>query len=398
MLALGAVAALASCSQFDSKVPLKDLGFEIGSEIAWNAEYMAYTLRLSLAEGEDGDYLFTYLVDGDPLVKLSSTGGGTVESGQELAMSAKATLICLLPSLAPDKEHALDMEFSREGVSRSYTLKLPDTSQNGIGIRMDTDANLDFSRVILTNRMGPSVTTYDVTFYLDGELLTGIKYMSNTFEMPYLVAGEHVLKVDVRSSLGSESTRLSFTEPQRRQTALAFSYNDFTGRLMLESAYNPLDTAFDITVDITVKGSITARHPLFFGIADPETETFTVTGEATARVTPGINPEQVDGGKLKSLMDEIYANTREDAANAIGNGNRRTLHADVTSVTLSISVHSLGVYAGKTVVTISPSSGSGLPVRYTYAEQTWLRSRGAVQTVYPSLTVNGASPSAVSVL
>ena len=97
-------------------------------------------------------------------------------------------------------------------------------------------------------------------------------------------------------------------------------------------------------------------------------------------------------------MDEIYANTREDAANAIGNGNRRTLHADVTSVTLSISAHSLGVYAGKTVVTISPSSGSGLPVRYTYAEQTWLRSRGAVQTVYPSLTVNGASPSAVSVL
>lgn len=414
MLALGTVAALASCSQFDSKVPLKDLGFEIGSEIAWNAEYMAYTLRLSLAEGEDGDYLFTYLVDGDPLVKLSSTGGGTVESGQELAMSAKATLICLLPSLAPDKEHVLDMEFSREGVSRSYTLKLPDTSQNGIGIRMDTNANLDFSRVILTNRMGPSVTTYDVTFYLDGELLTGIKYMSNTFdgtmavdfarsesytfEMPYLVAGEHVLKVDVRSSLGSESTRLSFTEPQRRQTALAFSYNDFTGRLMLESAYNPLDTAFDITVDITVKGSITARHPLFFGIADPETETFTVTGEATARVTPGINPEQVDGGKLKSLMDEIYANTRDDAANAIGNGNRKTLHADVTSVTLAISVHSLGVYAGKTVVTISPSSGSGLPVRYTYAEQTWLRSRGAVQTIYPSLSVNGVSPSAVSVL
>ena len=399
MLALGAVAALASCSQFDSKVPLKDLGFEIGSEIAWNAEYMAYTLRLSLEEGEDGDYLFTCLVDDDPLVKLYSTGGGTVESGQELAMSAKATLICLLPSLAPDKEHALDMEFSREGVSRSYTLKLPDTSQNGIGIRMDTDANLDFSRVILTNRMGPSVTTYDVTFYLDGELLTGIKYMSNTFdgsmavdfarsesytfEMPYLVAGEHVLKVDVRSSLGSESTRLSFTEPQRRQTALAFSYNDFTGRLMLESAYNPLDTAFDITVDITVKGSITARHPLFFGIADPETETFTVTGEATARVTPGINPEQVDGGKLKSLMDEIYANTREDAANAIGNGNRRTLHADVTSVTLSISVHSLGVYAGKTVVTISPYSGSGLPVRYTYAEQTWLRSRAPSRPSIP---------------
>ena len=414
ILAVGVVAALASCSQFDSKVPLKDLGFEVGSEIAWNAEYMAYTLRLSLVEGEDGDYLFSYLIDGDPLVKISSTGGGTVESGHELAMSAKTTLIYLLPSLAPDKEHVLGMEFTREGVSRSYSLKLPDTSQNGIGIRMDTDAKLDFSRVILTNRMGPSVTTYNVTFYLDGELLTGIKYMSNTFdgsmsvdfarsesytfEMPYLVAGEHVLKVDVRSSLGSESTRLSFTEPQRRQTALAFSYNDFTGRLMLESAYNPLNTAFDITVDITVKGSVTYRHPLFFGIADPKTETFTVTGEATARLTPGITGEQIDGGKLRSLMDEIYGNTREDAANAIGNGNRKVLHADITSVTLDISVHSLGVYAGKTVVTVSPSSGSGLPVKYTYAEPTWLRAKGAVQTVYPSLTVNGTSPSSVSVL
>ena len=412
--ALAAMAGLLGCSQFDSEIPLRDLAFEVKGDIVWNFEYMAYTLRLNLSAGEDGEYTFNYIVDNDPLIKLGTTSGGTVESGAIVSLTEKGSVIYILPSLSSDSEHSLKIEFTREGVSRTYKLELPDTSQNGIGIRIDTDSKLDFSRVILTNLMGTTVTTYNVTFYLDGDLLTGIKYMSNTFEgsmdidfarsesytfeMPYLVAGEHILKVDVKSSLGSESTRIVFTEPQRRQTALTFSYNDFTGRLMIESAYNPLQTAFDITIDMTVKGSITYRHPLFFGIADPQTETFTCTGEATTRVTPGIVAAQIDGGKLKSLMDEVFGNTREDAANAIGNGNQRTLHADITSVTLKFTVHSLGDYAGKTVVTISPSYGSYFPIKYTYKGESWEHGDGFVATLHPGYTVNGSSPSAIRTL
>ena len=414
---LGALVILlsgASCSLFETEVPVRDLGFEVGAEVAWNAEYMAYTLRLTLLDGEDGDCTMGYLIDGDPLLSLYDTGGGSVGSGKEVTLSSRGALVFILPGLPSGDGHSIRLEFVREGVVRTYAVDLPDTGRNGIGVRIDTGAALDFSRVVLTNRMGVSVTTYNVTFYLDGELLSGMKYMSGTFggsmdidfarsesytfEMPYLVAGEHVLKVDVRSSRGSESSRTAFREPQRRQTALSFSYNPFTGQLMLESAYNPLGTSFDVTVDITVHGSLTARHPLFIGIADPETETFTATGEASARVTPDAVAVPVDGGKLRSLMDEVFANTREDAANAIGNGNRRTLHADITSVSLSLSVHSLGTYAGRTVVTVSPASGAGLPVPYTYAGPTWLRDRGAVQTVYPALTVNGVSPSAAGIL
>ena len=55
-------AVLSGCSQFDSEVSLRELSFEIGSDIVWNAEYMAYTLRLSLKEGSDGDYLFSYSI------------------------------------------------------------------------------------------------------------------------------------------------------------------------------------------------------------------------------------------------------------------------------------------------------------------------------------------------
>ena len=414
LLAFLSVNCALACSQFDSEIGIRNLGFEVKSEIAWNAEHMAYTLRLSLSDGEDGDYVFAYIIDEDPLTKLTSTGGGSIESGSEIELTGKNVLIFLLPPMPSDSEHTLTMEFSKDGVSRSYKLPLPDTSQNGIGIRIDTDETLDFSRVILTNLMGASVTTYNVTFYLDGDILTSIKYMSNTFngvmdidfaqsesytfELPYLVAGEHVLKVDVKSTLGSESTRLSFTEPQRRQTALTFSYNPFTGKLMLESEYNPLKTTFDITMDFTVGGYITYRPKKFFGISDPQTDTFISKGEATARLTPGITATQIDGGKLKSLMDEVYSNTRVDAANAIGNSNKRTLHANLLLIELQFTIHSLGEYSGNTVVTIQPSKNSLFPIRYTYEDVTWEYAKGTTETLYPLFYVNGTSPGKVRIL
>ena len=404
-----------SCSPFEGEVQLRDLSFEVGTEVVWNSDYLNWTLRLSLESGESGDFIFSYIVDSDPLVKLRSTGGGTIESGREMSLSDKSGgAVLLLPQLTSGKVHTLSMEFTREGVSRTYTLTLPDTGQKGIGVSIEADPEKDFSTVSLTSLMGLTVTSYNVTFILDGELLSGIKYMGGTFggsmdldfsetesflfELPYLLAGEHLLRIEVRSSQGSESSQLTFTEPQRRRTALHFYYNDFAGRLMVESAYNPLNTSFEITSDISVSGTITYRKPQFFGIADPTTENFSVSGEASSRVTPGIAPVAFDGGRLKALMDEIYSITREDAANAIGNGNKKTLHADITTVTLRLTVHSEGEYAGKVVVTLTPSTGTGFPIKYTYAEETSSRDGGTLQTIYPSYTVNGKSPSSIGAL
>ena len=102
--------------------------------------------------------------------------------------------------------------------------------------------------------------------------------------------------------------------------------------------------------------------------------------------------------KLRSLLDEVYANAREDAATAIGNGNQRTLHTDITEITLSLTVHSLGDYEGKTVVTISPAARTLFPIRYTYGGPTWHCGAGTTVTLYPIYTVNGVSPASVHVL
>ncbi len=403
-----------SCSFLDREAELRDLSFEVSADVAWNAERLAYTLMVSLSSGADGDYVLHYLIDSDPTAKLLSSDGRAVETGDRIPLSTKATAILVLPSLPSSTGHSITMEFSREGVSRTVDMDLPDTGRGGIGIRLDSSQELEFSRVVLTNLMGPAVSTYRVTFQLDGEPLTGIKFLSQTFggsmdldfarsesytfELPYLVAGEHILQVDIKSNLGSESSRIVFTEPQRRQTALTIRYNHYSGALTAESAFNPLETAFEFTVGIRVTGSVTYRHRQFLGIADEKTESFSASGEAVSRVTPGAIAASIDGGKLKALLDEVFSHTRTDAANSIGNGNSRTLHPDINTVTLAVSVRSLGDHAGKTAVSLSPGSGANLPIQYTYTGTTWDRSSGFVRVVYPSYTVNGRSPSSITVL
>ena len=306
----------------------------------------------------------------------------------------------------------LVMEFVREGVSRKKAVVF--RTENAVTVRMDTSSDLDFSRVILGNRMGASQTSYEVTFYLDGEKLSGMKYLgsefggtmeldfarseSYTFELPYILTGEHYLKVDVKSALGSESSVVTFREPERKPTQLIFAYNDVTGMITMLSAHNPLQTVFDITVDITVRGSITYRHKQFIGSASPQTERFTESAQATARLTPGMTASSVDNGTLRALMDKVYSNTRTDASNAIGNGNKRTLHTDITGVELKFTIVSGGATAGRTSVTISPSGPDAFPIRYLYKGTTWWHSANQAATIIPTYTVNGKAASQIHTL
>lgn len=396
-------AAALSCTKFGQSETITDLGFEVATEVAFNSDYLANTLSLRLESGTEGAYVLNYIIDTLNTVHLTTLKGSEVESGDKCDLSLKNPQLFLLPKLSGES-HTLYMEFEREGVSRRDTVTFK--TETAVAVRMDTSEDLDFTRVILSNRMGASLTAYEVTFYLDGDLLTGMKYLggefggsmeldfarseSYTFELPYIVSGEHTLRTEISSELGSEVSVVTFSEPERRPTQLTFSYNDVTGQLMLLSGHNPLHTEFDITLDITVKGQVTYRHKQFFGVADPKTEKFTESGQAKCSFVPGLTAKTVDSGKLKELMDKVYANTRTDASNAIGNGNARTLHADITSVELKFTITSKGVTAGRTSVAISPSSS--LPVKYLYKSATWLRSANSTQTISPTYTVNGKYP------
>lgn len=403
---------LASCSVFDSHVDVDYIGYEVKTDIIWDYEHMAYTLRLSLAYGEDGSYRFNYLFDSDAAIYLMSDGNMNFTSGNEIQLSKTSGRSYIIPSLSQGAKHSIHLAFEYDGITKEYDVALPDTNQNAIGIRVDTSKN-EFTEVILTNPMGASASKYTVTFYLDGQPLDDIKYMSNTFDgsmelnfseresyvfqMPYLIPGEHILKVDVRSSQNSETISVSFTEPQRRSTELVFSYNPYTGNIMIQSPYNPVNTSFSVTIDMTLDGKVSFHHPQFFGIADLQVDYPCYKGESSVgSITPTLVEQVVDGGKLKSLLDQMAADTREDAQNAIGNGNQRTIHAETTYITLRFTIHSLGEYAGRTSVKISPSSY--IPVTYTYSGWTDDYGYDGTSTVYAEFIVNGSSAGIIRTL
>ena len=384
-----------------------DLGFEVTAETAFSSDYLCNTLSLTLESGTEGEYTLNYVIDNDHTLELSSLRGGSLETGDRIDLSLSNPQVLLLPKTAGGMG-TLVMEFVREGVSRKKAVVF--RTENAVTVRMDTSSDLDFSRVILVNRMGASQTSYEVTFYLDGEKLSGMKYLggtmeidfarseSYTFELPYILTGEHYMKVDVRSALGSESSVVTFREPERKPTQLVLAYNDVTGMITMLSAHNPLQTAFDITVDITVRGSITYRHKQFIGSASPQTERFTESAQATARLTPGMTASSVDNGTLRALMDKVYSNTRTDASNAIGNGNKRTLHTDITGVELKFTIVSGGATAGRTSVTISPSGPDAFPIRYLYKGTTWWHSANQAAKIIPTYTVNGKAASQIHTL
>ena len=398
---------IASCGKFTRTEPVTDLGFEVRTEVAFDADYLCSTLSLSLSQGTDGEYTFNYSVDGGATQKLSELGGSAVESGEAVDLSAGNPLVLMLPKLSGT--HKLTMEFTNGSAVRRDTVSF--SAETAVAVQVYAWDSLDFTKVTLIGTAAKG-STYTAAFTLDGETLAGLKrlgvetggevevdFAENsvwTFELPYILPGEHILKVTVSSEQGSETTSVTFTEPDRNPVQLDFAYNDITGELTLQSPYNPLPTAFDVTVDITVKGSVTYRHKQFLGVADPQTETFTESGQAKASLTPGASVTAIDGGLLKSLMDAIYNVTRTDASNAIGNGNARELHADINTVILKFTVASTGAAAGKTSVIIRPRTSETFKILYLYKEQSWNRGANSTATIIPNYTVNGKTASSVN--
>ncbi len=414
ILALASIIGLAGCEFLSGPDHvIVNKGFDVKTDVIWNADHMAYVLNLALSYGEAGEYQMRYTIDGKTSAKLKSLSGTDLISGDAVRLSGGTVLSCVIPAL-PSGKHSLSMEFERDGVGRSCTVNLPDTGQKAVGVEVSASEDESYTSVTLKSLVGGSAVKYTVSFFLDGQELEGMKYLGNpigssielefgkgsshVLEMPYIVSGSHLLLVEVKSDVASESTSISFNEPQRRKTSLKLAYNSYTGRLTLVSDYNPLSTEFTISVGITVKGAVTYRHEQFFGIADPKTEYFTETAQASADIVPGINAVDIDGGALKKVMDNVFGHTKTDAANSIGNGNARTLHTDITSVDLKFTIHSGGEFAGETPVTISPATGKAFPITYQYTGQTWNHSSGYFLVISPTFKVNGMSPSSVHTL
>ncbi len=390
--------------------------------VEWDAEYMANTLAVELLQGEEGEYKLDYEISGGELPEdvasqvnnLSFLSGSAFPSGSTVELKRKAPTYFLIPSHVVGSDYSVRVILSNDELVKAETVSLANTSNDIIDVEVDASDKYTYSLVKLTNLRGDEATAYKVSFKLDGKPLEGVKYNNATvktsidinflskwehsFELPYLAYGSHTLTVVIASSRTTREFTRTFKEPKRKSTTLALAYNSYSGQLTMASDYNPYSTNFSVSASVTVKGSVTYRHTQAIGIADPQTVNFTETAEASVKITPGITAAAIDSGALKKALDKVFSNTRTDAANWIGNGNARTLHADIKSVDIKFTIHSLGANEGCTPVKITPTSSSSFPIKYTYTGDTWNNNSGYVKTISPTFTINGKSASSITEL
>ncbi len=390
--------------------------------VEWDAEYMANRLGIELLQGEEGAYRLDYEISGGNLPEdiasqvnnLSFMSGSVFPSGNPIELKRKTPSYFILPSHVHGSDYGIKVILSNDELVKAETVSLANTSNDIISVEVDASDKYTYSLVKLTNLRGEEATTYKVSFKLDGKPLEGVKYKSaeikssvdinflsaweHSFELPYLAYGSHTLTVVIASTKTTREFEQTFKEPKRKSTTLELAYNSYSGQLTLASDYNPYSTNFSVSASITVKGSVTYRHEQAIGIADPQTENFTQTAEASVKITPGITAVTIDNGALKKALDKVFGNTRTDAANWIGNGNARTLHADIKSVDIKFTIHSLGANEGCTPVKITPTSSSSFPIKYTYTGNTWNNNSGYVKTVSPTFTINGKSAASITEL
>ncbi len=390
--------------------------------VEWNAEYMANMLKINLLQGIEGSYRLDYRIDGGTLPEevaskvnyLTYLSGSMLANGSNIDLRKNTPSVFLLPAHACGSDYSISLTLSNDELTKTEKVDLSNLSDKILSIDVDASDKYTYSLVKLTNLRGDEASSYKVSFKLDGTPLEGVKYNNtavkgsidinfqskweHTFELPYLAYGSHTLAVTIASSKTSKEFTATFKEPKRKSTTLNLAYNSYTGQLTVASDYNPYSTNFSISASVTVKGSITYRHTQAIGIADPQTVYFTETAESTIKLVPGITAAAIDGGVLKKTLDKVFNNTRTDAANWLGNGNARTLNADITSVELRFTIHSLGANEGCTPVKITPTVKTSFPVKYTYKGTTWNHNSGYVNTLYPTYTINGKSASSISEL
>lgn len=410
---LAAVMALATCcGKFRSEVGVTDSSFEVESTVYYSGDWQRKALSLRLASGTDGDVTVYYSIDGNEDLRLLTTSQKDFASGGSLSLSRKTSQTLLMPNL-PNSGHMLSLEFVKDGVVRSDTLSF--TVSQPLSLSVNARESLAYSRFSVTGQGGRTT----LAFYVDGaeKASTDIKYIDPLngtatetgetfevdfdeyltweFELPYLVAGDHTLTVvSTTSNETAESYTRSFTEPTRKAVALKLEHNSASGALLVSSSYNPAKVKFNVRVEAVATGTVTYRHHSFYGNQGRSTQAFSsreYVCDTLVTPTPDDAAMVVDSRVITRAMEECHANWKEDCYKWHCYGkNHKHKYCDITKVTVKITVKSVGnATPGETPVVITPTSGSGLGIRFRYTRDTWYAASGTTKTVPASVTLNG---------
>ena len=413
LLSAASLAILSTgCDKFSSRVDVTDSSFEVESTVYYSGDWQRKALGLRLASGEDGRVTVYYSIDGNEDLQLLNTSQKEFASGSTLELSRKTTQTLLMPNLSNNR-HCISLEYIKDGVSRTDTLSF--TVNQSLSLFVNPNETLRYTRFSVTGQSGRTT----LAFYLDGadKASKDIKYIDPAngtatetgesfevdfdeyqtweFEFPYIVAGDHTLTVTSTTSNETvESYTRSFTEPTRKAVVLNFEHSSASGALLISSSYNPAKVKFNVRVEAVATGTATFRHHSFYGNQGKSTASFTsreYVCDTLVTPTPDDAAMVVDSRVITRAMEEVHANYKEDCYkwHCYGN-NHKKKYADITKVTVKITVKSVGnATPGETPVVITPTASGGFGIRFRYTHDTWYNDANTTATANAYVILNG---------
>lgn len=388
---------ISSCNLLDSSILIPDKRFEISTEVVWNSEHMAYTIRLGLKNGPEGSYCLDYLIDDDPLSKLRYVTGGEVSSGDEIQLSSLNQSVFIIPTLAPGLEHTAKVVVSRSDISREYILKLKGGKEQDLILSIDNSSVNDFTTITVTHASENCSVPYELTFSIDSGDGEQIRYQGVTFggaitldfsksrsyrfTLPALSPGEHVVSIEARTARASTTISASFEEPIRHYINLVFGFDEATKKMTLRTDYNPDKISFDMSFKVNIKYSRTYM-PNWLDSHYVITDRSETNLSFSTTICPEFIEKDVDSGALYNAIDAAHRTWVRNKE------QHYDCYSDIDSITIESTIISKGADAGNVPALLDKSK---LRIAYTFVGRTWYTAAGTKKYYSPTFSVNGKS-------
>ena len=246
-IALAFMAVLASCTHGMDEMKLTDHSFAFTPELSYDKEHTRNVLSLRLTKGEGRQFKGTFSIDDGEELDLYGSDGKPFEQGGAFTLDDNGRVTFTVKGLSMGV-HTLQMTIT----SGIYTQR----SQHPLTVEREpfrfsptvvTDAS-EKSVLMLTLSEGYAKMKYSGSVLLDSETsLTGEEPIEMDFSrndtwsmaLPYLLPGEHSLRISVTDGQQEESTDYSFEEPMKFETLKIRLYSDLDGRYHLDIPFNP---------------------------------------------------------------------------------------------------------------------------------------------------------------
>ena len=289
------LSALAASSCDEHVLDVKDSAFTVDVAVEQDGTEDSWSLYVTLLSGErDSDYSMDYMIDGSPVLSLTSSGS-ELAHGASLSFKQNTVRTFTLPGLSYG-QHTIWVRVYTDSHSEQKDVTFNIASSAPAFHAETYTESVKTSAVLVSLTAGETDRLYRITVSEDGQMLASMSDVDfsdsplTTVMLPVLRPGEHELSVVLSDGRSSVEQPLSLKEPVRYPVVSgSLSYDEKSNSIMLAVDENPyalyMEAYSFMTVDGTV--SVNTQSGYFYGGPFKRSLSKSLSGEtASERIVP----------------------------------------------------------------------------------------------------------------